>query len=188
VFDRIGLPAAAGIINFVVLTAALSSCNSGIFSTGRMLLTLARRRHAPRRLGRISSRGVPAVGLFVSFVVMLIGVGLNYFVPEKAFAYVTSMATVNGIFTWVMILLAHLGYRRALAAGRVRESSFKMPGAPVTNWAVLIFLAVVVVLLAFDDDTRVALYVAPFWFALVAAGYLFARSRGARHAAEAPAG
>ena len=74
VFDRVGIPGAAGIVNFVVLTAALSSCNSGIFSTGRMLYTLAGFRQAPAALRKVSRQKVPALGLVVSFSVMLIGV------------------------------------------------------------------------------------------------------------------
>ena len=74
VFDRIGIPAAGGIINFVVITAAASSCNSGIFSTGRMLYTLAQFGQAPRFLGKVNAGHVPARGVTVSAAVMLIGV------------------------------------------------------------------------------------------------------------------
>ena len=108
VFDRVGIPGAAGIVNFVVLTAALSSCNSGIFSTGRMLYTLAGFRQAPAALRRVSRQKVPALGLVVSFSVMLIGVAINYFIPERAFIYITSIATVCGLFVWGMIVFTHL--------------------------------------------------------------------------------
>ena len=74
VFERIGIPAAGGIINFVVITAAASSCNSGIFSTGRMLYTLAQFGQAPRMFGKVNAGHVPAVGVTVSAAVMLIGV------------------------------------------------------------------------------------------------------------------
>src|SRR5829696_3044363 len=78
VFNRIGIPSAAGIVNFVVLTAALSSCNSGIFSTGRMLYTLSGTRQAPRTLGKVSKRHIPAHAVTLSAAVMLIGVAINY--------------------------------------------------------------------------------------------------------------
>ena len=121
VFERIGIPAAAGIINFVVITAAASSCNSGIFSTGRMLYTLAQFGQAPRFLGKVNAGHVPAVGVTVSAAVMLIGVLLNYVVPEQVFVWVISVATVGALWTWAMILIAHMGYRKAVKAGRAER-------------------------------------------------------------------
>jgi amino acid transporter, AAT family len=179
VFDRIGIPAAGGIINFVVITAAASSCNSGIFSTGRMLYTLAQFEQAPRFLGKVSAGHVPAAGVTVSAAVMLIGVALNYLVPEQVFVWVTSVATIGALWTWGMILVAHMGYRKAVAEGRAAPSAFRMPGAPVTNWIGLGFIALVTVFLSLDPDTRVALYVAPVWFAILALGYKFSQSRAA---------
>lgn len=177
VFDRIGIPAAGGIINFVVITAAASSCNSGIFSTGRMLYTLAQIGQAPRFLGKVNAGRVPAVGVTVSAAVMLIGVMLNYVVPERVFVWVTSVATVGALWTWAMILIAHMGYRKAVAEGRAQPSPFRLPGAPVTNWIALGFIVLVTCFLAIDPNTRVALYVGPLWFVILALGYRFSKSR-----------
>lgn len=177
VFDQIGFPAAAGFINFVVITAAASSCNSGLFSTGRMLYTLAQFRQASRMFAKVSARHVPAVGITFSAAVMLFGVLLNYLIPERVFEYVISVVLVVVLWTWAMILVAHLGYRRAVAAGRVEASPFRMPGAPVMNYLILAFLAFVLILLAFDEGTRIALYVGPVWFAILAVGYLVAKYR-----------
>jgi amino acid transporter, AAT family len=177
VFEKMRVPAAATIINLVVITAAASSCNSGIFSTGRMLHSLARRGQAPRALARLSSQQIPALGIHLSAAMMLVVVGFNYFVPEKAFSWITSISTVGTLWTWGIIMVAHLGYRRAVAAGRVKASSFRMPGAPFTNWLVLAFLLGVTVMLGFDADTRVALYVAPLWFGLLGIGYQWTRSQ-----------
>ncbi|WP_435852151.1 amino acid permease [Streptomyces platensis] len=141
VFAKVGIPAAAAVVNTVVLTAALSSCNSGVFSTGRMLHTLARDRHAPAAFGKVSGQGVPAAGILASMAVMLLGVAANYFVPEKAFAYVTSVATVAAVFTWGIISSAHLRFRAAVRAGRLRPVAFRMPLAPVSNYFVLAFLS-----------------------------------------------
>jgi AAT family amino acid transporter/D-serine/D-alanine/glycine transporter len=177
VFDRIGIPAAGGIINFVVITAAASSCNSGIFSTGRMLYTLAQFGQAPRFLGKVNAGHVPAVGVTVSAAVMLIGVLLNYVVPEQVFVWVISVATVGALWTWAMILIAHMGYRRAVAEGRAQPSPFRMPGSPVTNWIALAFIVLVTCFLALDPNTRVALYVGPVWFGILAVGYRLTKSR-----------
>jgi len=78
---------------------------------------------------------------------------------------------VGAIWTWGVILVAHMRYRKAVREGRVPSVSFRMPGAPWTNVLSLLFLVLVVVLLGFDKDTRVALYVAPVWFILVGIGY-----------------
>lgn len=177
VFEKIGIPAAAGIINFVVITAAASSCNSGIFSTGRMLYTLAQFKQAPARLGQVSRNHVPSAAITVSAALMLVGVALNYFVPEEVFTYVTSVATVGVIWTWGIIVWSHLKYRQAVSRGEAAAVFFRMPGAPYSNWFVLAFLALVTVFLALDAGTRVALYVAPVWFALLIVGFLISRAR-----------
>ncbi|WP_448956202.1 amino acid permease [Labrys neptuniae] len=177
VFEKIGIPAAAGIINFVVITAAASSCNSGIFSTGRMLYTLAQFKQAPEMLGRVSQSHVPANAITVSAALMLVGVALNYLVPEEVFTYVTSVATLGVIWTWGVIVWAHLKYRQAVARGDAAPVFFRMPGAPYANWFVLAFLILVTGFLALDAGTRVALYVTPIWFVLLTVGFLISRSR-----------
>src|SRR6185312_10136029 len=111
VFGKPGVPGAATIINLVVITAAASSCNSGLFSTGRMLWTLAQRGQGPRAFSGLNRQRVPAA-------IMLIGVVLNYLVPERVFTMVTSVALVGTLWTWGIILVAHANYRRAVAAGR----------------------------------------------------------------------
>ncbi|QLY27646.1 amino acid permease [Nocardia huaxiensis] len=171
VFEQIGIPGAAAIINFVLLTAALSSCNSGIYSTGRMLRSLAQRDEAPAALGSMSSRHVPATGIAVSAAVMVIGVAVNYFSPEKAFNYVTSVSTMGIIFVWGVILVCHMLYRARVKAGQLPASDYRLPGAPVTSVLALAFLALVVVLLFFTEGGRTALVVGLVWGVLVCAGY-----------------
>src|SRR5215470_16535633 len=173
VFGQLGLPGAGTIINLVVITAAASSCNSGLFSTGRMLWTLGQRGQAPRAFAALNSQQVPAAGIHASAAVMMIGVALNYLVPERVFTIVTSVALIGTLWTWGVILVSHANYRRAVAAGRAAPAPFRMPGAPLANWIVLAFLVLVSVMLARDPDTRVALYVAPVWFAILIASYLW---------------
>jgi len=180
VFEKAGIPAGAGLINFVVITAAASSCNSGIFSTGRMLYSLARVGQAPRVFGKVSRRRVPAAGVTASAAIMLIGVALNYIVPERVFVYVTSISLVGSLWTWALIVIAHLGYRKAVATGKARQVAYRMPGSPYTNGFVVAFLTLVVILLSLDEGTRIALYVAPVWFTILGIGYLIAKPRAAR--------
>ncbi|WP_330181393.1 amino acid permease [Nocardia sp. NBC_01503] len=180
VFEQIGIPGAAAIINFVLLTAALSSCNSGIYSTGRMLRSLAQRDEAPAGLGTLSSRSVPATGIAVSAAVMVIGVGVNYFSPEKAFGYVTSVSTMGIIFVWGIILVCHLIYRARVKAGLLPGSDYRLPGAPFTSVLALAFLALVVVLLFFTESGRTALVVGVVWGILVCAAYPLLTGRRAQ--------
>jgi len=171
VFERIGIPGAAGIINFVVITAAASSCNSGIFSTGRMLYTLAQFRQAPQAFGKVNRNHLPANAITFSAALMSIGVVLNYVVPEQVFTWVTSISLIGALWTWSIIMIAHRGYRKAVAAGQARAVAFRMPGAPYMNWVVVGFMVAVGALLAIDPSTRVALYVAPVWFGVLGIGY-----------------
>ncbi|MFD4260587.1 amino acid permease [Streptomyces sp. NPDC058534] len=176
-FTVIGIPAGAGIVNFVVLTAALSSCNSGMYSTGRMLRNLADKGEAPKFFTRLSSTKTPALGVGISAIFMGIGVVLNYTVPEKAFGYVTSIATAAGIWTWLMILISHVLYRRKVVAGRLPASSFPAPGGSVCSYIAIAFLLFVTCLIAYDADARVCLYVMAGWAAALGIGWAVLKSR-----------
>jgi AAT family amino acid transporter len=176
-FDKMGIPGAGNIINVVVITAAASSCNGGIFSTGRMLYSLALNGQAPKAFGRLSKRHVPAMGVHASAAVMLIGVILNYLVPEEVFTWVTSISLIGTLWTWIIIMYSHSKYRQAVQEGRVRAVTYRMPGWPFANWAVIAFLLIVAAMFALDANTRVALYVAPFWFGLLGVGYYLGRRR-----------
>lgn len=179
VFDKLRVPAAASIITAVVITAAASSCNSGLFSTGRMLWTLAQRGQGPRLFARLNAQQVPANGIHASAAVMLIVIGLNRVVPKNVFTWVTSIALIGTLWTWGIILVAHRNYRCAVRAGKIAAAPFRMPLAPFANWAVLAFLLLVSAMLWLDEDTRVALYVAPFWFGLLGVSYLSLRREAA---------
>ncbi|MER6110137.1 MULTISPECIES: amino acid permease [Streptomyces] len=179
-FAQIGIPAGAAIVNFVVLTAALSSCNSGMYSTGRMLRSLAENGEAPRIYQRLSSSKTPALGIATSVVFMGIGVVLNYVVPEKAFGYVTSIATAAGIWTWLMILISHILYRRQVVAGRLPASSFPAPGGSVCSYIAIVFLLFVTALIAIDAEARICLYVMAGWAFVLGIGWVALKSRNPR--------
>jgi AAT family amino acid transporter/D-serine/D-alanine/glycine transporter len=178
VFDLMGISAAAGIITVVVITAAASSCNSGIFSTGRMLHTLATKGQAPRIFARLNEHQVPAPGIHASAALMLIAVVLNYFYSSsRVFTWLVSISVIGTLWTWGIIMVAHYKYRRAADAGRLPASSFRMPGAPIANWLVLAFLVGIIPTFWYNPDNRVALYVAPVWFGLLGIGYYVSRAR-----------
>jgi amino acid transporter, AAT family len=171
------IPAAAGIANFVVLTAALSSCNSGIFGAGRMLFNLSEQGQAPRPFAFISKRGVPAIAVMMSVAALSIGVLLNYVAPKVVFVWLTAIATFCAIWTWAIILLTQLAFRRRLDAAQLATVSHRMPFWPWSNYLTLAFLAIVIALMASSPDTRVALIIGPAWLVLLVAVYLFTHLR-----------
>ncbi len=168
-FERLGIKSAAEIINFVVLTAALSSCNGGIYSTGRMLYNLAEQGQAPRLFAITSSRGVPYRAIVLSSIALLFGVLLNYLVPAKVFVWVTSIATFAAIWTWAVVLVTQMKFRRSLSATERERLTFRMPLYPYASWLALAFLAFVIGLMAYFPDTRVALIIGPLWLVLLTA-------------------
>ncbi len=166
VFVAIGIVAAAGIVNFVVLTSAASACNSAVFSTSRMLYSLAKDKNAPVPFTKLTGHKVPSNALFFSTVVILIAVVLNYVMPEGVFTLITSVSTVCFIFIWGITVICHLKYRKT-RPNLARLSKFRMPLYPISNYLILLFLAFVLVVLALAEDTRVALFVTPVWFILL---------------------
>ncbi|MEC2341332.1 amino acid permease [Heyndrickxia faecalis] len=177
VFADIGLPAAAGIINFVVLTSAASSCNSGIFSTSRMLYSLAEDGKAPKIFKKLNKRNVPAPALLGSTIMLLIGVVLNYFMKStQVFTLVTSISSICFVWVWGVIMVAHLRFRKNMPE-EAAKISFKLPFAPVINWIVLLFFVFVLVVLGIAKDTRVALFVTPVWFILLVIAYGLTRKK-----------
>lgn len=170
VFAAIGIPAAAGILNFVVLTAAMSATNSAIFSTSRSLYALAKSGNAPQRFGRLSPQAVPTQALTFSTVILFITVILNYVMPAGIFNVISGISTIFFIFTWLIILFAHVKFRQAHPKGIHR---FTMPGYPVTSWLTIIFFLGVLVVLFFVDATRVPLILSIIIFAILAVAFNF---------------
>lgn len=173
-----GFPAAAACINFVVLSSAASSANSGIFSTSRMLFGLAQEGDAPRAFKRLSAGGVPANGLLFSCLCLLLGVVVIYLVPNlmQAFTLVTTLSALLFMFVWSIILLSYLAYRKKRPALHA-ASTYRMPGGRVMCWVTLGFFAVILGLLTLKPDTLQALYAAPVWFVLLAIAYPLVRKQ-----------
>ncbi|MEV5555934.1 amino acid permease [Nonomuraea wenchangensis] len=173
VFSGLGVPWAADAMNLVVITAALSSCNSGLYATGRILRSMARKGEAPGFAVALSKRHVPVGGIVFTALTFLGGVVLFYFLPERAFNIATAGASLGVVTTWGVLVYCQLRLRRA-----GHRSAFPMPGSPVTNWLTLAFLALVVLLMPFADrDQRVAFFLIPALVAAIAAGWLLVRRR-----------
>ena len=170
-FEKMGIPAAAGIINFVVLTAALSSCNSGIFSTGRMLYNLAQQGQALPVFGKVGNNGVPNMAVLISVAMLLGGVLLNYIAPKEVFTWLTAISTFGAVWTWAVILVSQLKFRRMLTPGQVAKLEHRMPFFPYGSYIALAFLLLVVGLMAYFPETRIALIIGPGWLLMLVALY-----------------
>ena len=165
-FAKLGIPQAAGLINFVVITAALSGFNSTTFSGSRMLYSLSTKGQAPAFLDKVSAHGVPVRGVLVTLVCLVFGVLLNYLVPERIFAMMMSILAFNTVWTWAMVLIAHFSFRRRHGA-----TAFALRAWPASSVVCLLFLGFVLFMLGYSPDTRVALYVGAGWIVLLSLAY-----------------
>ena len=180
-FTLAGLGIAAHIINFVVITSATSSANSGIFSTSRMAFGLARERSAPKFLGKISKNGVPRNALFLSAVMLLSSIVLLYAGDSisRAFNLVTTVAAVLVIFAWAMIMVSYLMYRKKFPS-RHKKSKFRLPGGRFSAWLALAFFAFTIGVLTMNEETLMGLLAMPVWFVILGIGWVFKRRADAR--------
>ncbi len=170
IFVNVGIPAAAHILNFVVLMAAVSVYNSAIYSNSRMLYRLAEDGNAPAFLKRLSSHGVPVTGIFVSSGITLLAVVLNYFFPKHAFMYMLSIATCAAVITWVSIAITHLKFRR-YCRERSHATKFKALLYPFGNYLCLAFFAGIIALMAQIPDMQMAVIVLPVWLLVLWIGF-----------------
>jgi D-serine/D-alanine/glycine transporter len=173
VFALIGIPFAASAINFVVLTAAASATNSGIFSDSRMLFGLAQDKQAPAIMGKTNKHGVPHIAMFISTSILLVAVMLNYIFPNtiQLFIYITTISTVLYLLVWILIIVSYIKYAYTHKEEH-KQNVFKLKGGFLSGYAVLAFFFFVFVLLFFSDDTRRAVYFLPIWLLATALMYL----------------
>ena len=143
-FSGIGVPHAGDVIQIVVLTAALSSLNAGLYATGRTLRSLAIAGSAPSFASRLNKHHVPYGGIIITASLGLLGVLLNAVLPADAFEIIMNLAGIGIAGTWSAILVSHLAFLRRVKQGKDTRPSYRMPGAPYTNIAALVFFAIVV--------------------------------------------
>ncbi|MET4004969.1 histidine transporter [Arthrobacter sp. UYCu511] len=183
IFDSLGIPLAAHILNAVVITAALSAINSDIFGAGRVLFGLSQQGHAPAAFGRISKRGVPWMTVMLMTGVLLVGVVLNATIPEDVFLLIASIATFATVWVWMMILASHVAMKREISRNNLAPSTFPVPLWPLASILTSVFMLGIIVLLGIYPDTRVALYVGVAWLVLLTLAFrLWVRGDGRRRA------
>lgn len=169
IFDLIGIPSAAHVLNFVVLTAALSVYNSCVYCNSRMLYGLALQGNAPKVLAAVSARGVPVYALMISSGATLLCVLLNFIMPAKALGVLMALVVTALVINWAMISLTHLRFRAAKAKTG-EKIVFKAFWHPWSNYLCLIFMVVVFVVLV-QIDMAASVYAAPIWLLFVWFGY-----------------
>ena len=167
IFSSLGIPAAAGILNIVVITAAVSAMNADVYGAGRMLYGLAQRGLAPASFRRVSRNGAPWMTTLLMIVVMAVGVIVNVLFKD-AFEVVASLATFATVLVWVMILLAHIAYKRG--GYDTEKQPVRLP--QWVSYLTLAFMAFVVVLLGLFESTRLALVVGGVWCVFLLGYYL----------------
>jgi L-asparagine transporter-like permease len=179
VFETVGVPAAAGVMNFVVLTAALSSVNCNLYLMARMLFSLSRGGYAPAAFGKLSKRGTPVVALLVSSAGMCAALVLDHWFHDKAYVYMLGSAFLGGIFVWQMILITHLAFRRQMAASATPMVRL----APKGPWTSLLgFIALTLVLIStwWIPGLKITLIAGVPWLVFISLCYLvWARAKSA---------
>ena len=178
VFDKLGIPGAAGVMNLVVLTAALSSLNSGLYSTGRILRSMSLAGSAPKFTGVMNKGGVPYGGILLTAAFGVLGVVLNYVMPGEAFELVLNFASIGIIGTWAMIMVCSLLFWRSAQQGKLTRPGYNLPWAPYTQIVTLGFLASVLVLMWMDEGiSRTTVNCLPLIAVALVGGWFLVRRR-----------
>lgn len=166
IFETIGIPAAANILNFVVLVAALSVFNSVLYSNSRMLYGMSMHGNAPKIFANLSVHGVPLLATLFSALLSLVIVLATYIYPQAGKVFMNLLAlVVSGIvINWAVIIITHLKFRaRFQQENRLKELHFKAFGYPILNYLCLLYLLAMVVVMWFMDSMRISVIAIPVW-------------------------
>ena len=169
VFSKIGIGKAAAVMNIVAITAALSSFNSGIYGTGRMLYNLGNQGNAHKSFTKVSNNGIPFYAILFSLIFIFLAVVLNYLYPKELFKILLAIATIAAMLNWVAILIAQLAFRRKVPAQQIK---YKMPFYPLSSIIAIIFFIMVIITMSQMESMKLAIYIAPAWLILLTFGYL----------------
>ncbi|RQR68697.1 MULTISPECIES: amino acid permease [unclassified Burkholderia] len=172
VFTKIGIPAAAGIMNLVVIMAVLSAVNASVFTNSRTFYNLSLQKNAPAFLGVVNPRKVPHRAILMVFATMFAGVLLNYIMPEQAFELFSSVTVFALVCAWGSIVISHLKFRKIrMLNGDADKIAYRMPFYPYSNYLALLFVAAVMVCIAILPDMRMSLIVSAVWVGVVFVAY-----------------
>jgi L-asparagine transporter-like permease len=177
VFERVGIPAASHVMNFVVLSAALSSALCNLYFTARMLFSLSRSGFAPALLGKLSKKGMPVAAVLASSVGMAVALVLAQLFQDTAFVFLIGVAFFGGPFIWLMTLVTHIGFRRRMA----QENRAIAKIAPLGIWSSIFGIVALLAVLAstwWIPDFHVALLSGPPWLVFLTVCYFIWRKFG----------
>jgi amino acid transporter, AAT family len=178
VFLLTHVPAATNLMNFVVLTAALSSMNCDLYLATRMIFSLSRGGYAPAGLGRVTKRGVPLPALLLSTTGLVIATVIAVVYPSSAYVYLFGIALFGGLFVWMMIFVTHIFFRRAWEARGGRRLPVRMIGYPYTSILGAILVAAIIVTTWWVPGMRPTIYAGLPWLTLLTVVYfVWGRSR-----------
>jgi len=183
VFQTVGIPAATHIMNFVVLTAALSSAVANLYFTARLAFSLSRGGYLPAALGRLSKKDMPMIAVLASGGGMVAAMFLSRYFQDSLFVFMIGLSTFGALFAWLMTLLTHLAFRRH----HQRHAKPYLQLGPAGPWASLAGLAgVLAVLLStwWVPGFRITLLAGVPWLVLLSAGYLLWSRSGRRRTAK----
>lgn len=175
VFHHVGLPAASHVMNFVVLSAALSGANASLYVDSRMLFSLARGGYAPAAFGRLNRAGSPMAALLASSFGVVLALVMEKWAPQSAFVYLLGAALFGAMLAWLVALAAHMVFRRRLTADQVASLPLRSPGGAWLSAAG--FAAIVVSLGATWWYSRVTVISGVLYLVILSAAYLAARRR-----------
>jgi L-asparagine transporter-like permease len=171
VMRALHVPGAAGVFNFVILVAALSAMNSQLYITTRMMFSLARAGHAPRRLAELSARGVPVAALLLSSSGVALAALVSVVAPQSAFVFMLSVSAFGTMFAWLAIFVTHLRFRAAQRGAAASSLRFRMPGFPATTLLGAALMVAVLLTTAFTVTFRMTLVFGVPFLALLGLGY-----------------
>ncbi|MGJ7551241.1 amino acid permease [Pseudomonas alloputida] len=171
IFSGLGISSAATVLNIVVISAAVSAINSDIFSAGRMMYGMAQNGQAPAGFAALSRFGVPWMTVAVMGVALLLGVVLNYLVPEDLFLVLAAVVTFSIVWVWLMILLSQVAMRRGMSKEEVAALDYRVPLWPVGPACAIAFMVFVFGVLGWFPASRTAMYVGVGWLVLLSLGY-----------------
>lgn len=161
IFSQMGIGWAAHLLNFIILTAALSVYNSGMFANSRMLYSLAQQGNAPKVFAKTNKQGVPIPAVLLSALLIFGCVLLNYFVPEDALGHLMYVVVGALVLNWAMISITHLKYRRFIKHANIK-TSFPALWSPFSNYLVLAFIAVVLYIM-WTQGFKESVMMIPIW-------------------------
>ncbi|GGI59531.1 amino acid permease [Acinetobacter vivianii] len=171
IFSQMGIGWAAHLLNFIILTAALSVYNSGMYANSRMVFGLAQQGNAPKIFTKTNKQGVPVPAVLLSAFLIFGCVLLNYFVPEDALGHLMYVVVGALVLNWAMISLTHLKYRRHIKTAQIK-TSYPALWSPFSNYLVLAFIGVVLYIM-WQQGFKESVLMIPIWIVAMFIFYKF---------------